>query len=220
MPSVLYLHGFASGPQSSKALFFQERFAARGVEVDVPDLGGGDFERLTITGQLEIIDRQVRQRGPEVVIGSSLGGYLAALYAARHPGLLRALVLLAPGFGFPRRWPQSLGEEALRLWRESGWIQVYHYGLKRFCRLGYQLIDDGLRYEDYPEVTDPALILHGTRDEVVDPRCSQEFARTRPNVSLRLLDSDHQLLDVLDPIWEMVDRYLQDRERLEPILHS
>ena len=120
MPRVLYLHGFASGPTSSKGVFFEQSFASRGIEVDLPDLSGGDFEHLTLTGQLEVIDRCVSERKPAVIIGSSLGGYLAALYAARHPGVLRALVLLAPGFGFARRWPESLGDEEIRLWRERG----------------------------------------------------------------------------------------------------
>lgn len=208
MPPVLYLHGFASGPQSGKGLFFRERFAARGVEVDLPDLSAGDFEHLTITSQLAVIDRSVRERAPGAVIGSSLGGYLAALYAARYRGAFRAIVLLAPGFGFARRWPQSLGEEQVRLWRQRGWLEMYHYGLKRSCRLGSQLLDDGLRYEDYPDVRDVTLVIHGTRDEVVDPRWSEEFARARPNVTLRFLDSGHELLDVLDLIWDEVVTFL------------
>jgi pimeloyl-ACP methyl ester carboxylesterase len=207
MAPVLYLHGFASGSQSSKGLFFEQRFAAQGIEVDLPDLSGGDFEHLTLTSQLEVIDHRVAARAPAVVIGSSLGGYLAALYAARHPGAFRAVVLLAPGFGFARRWPQSLGEEALQLWRERGWLEVYHYGLNRPCRLGYELVEDGLRYEDYPEMQDPALVIQGTRDETVDPRYSQEFAKGRPNVTLHLLDSDHQLLDSLDRIWELIQSF-------------
>ncbi len=208
MPPVLYLHGFASGPQSSKGKFFEQRFAELGIPVDIPDLAGGDFEHLTITGQLEVIHHRVEQLAPSAAIGSSLGGYLAALYAARHPGVFRALVMLAPGFGFPRRWPESLGEETVRLWRERGWMEVYHYGLKRPCRLGYQLIEDGVRYEDYPNVQDPTLIIHGTRDETVPPRYSEEFARGRPNVTLHLLDSDHQLTDVLDRIWTLVETFL------------
>ena len=209
MPGVVYLHGFASGPQSSKGIFFQQRFAALGVDVDLPDLAGGDFEGLTLTSQLEIVDRRVAQRAPAVVIGSSMGGYLAALYAARRPGLFRALVLLAPGFGFARRWPPSLGKDAVRQWRERGWMEIFHYGMKRNCRLSYHLIEDGLQYEDYPAVTDPALIVHGTRDEIVPSRWSQEFAEGRPNVTLRLLDSDHQLLDVLEPMWEAVRRFVE-----------
>jgi pimeloyl-ACP methyl ester carboxylesterase len=211
MPGVLYLHGFASGPQSSKGLFFRDRFAAQGVEADLPDLAGGDFEHLTLSGQLEVIDRRVRERRPSAVIGSSLGGYLAALYAARHPGAFRALVLLAPGFGFARRWPPTLGEDALRGWSERGWTEIYHYGLGRPCRLSYRIVEDGLFYEDYPNVRDPTLVIHGRRDETVPARYSEEFAARRPNVTLRLLDSDHQLLDVLEEVWRLVEEFLADR---------
>ena len=209
MSPVLYLHGFASGSTTSKGVFFRQRFASRGVEVDLPDLSGGDFEHLTLTSQLDVIGGCVGRRRPAAVIGSSLGGYLGALYAARHPGECRALVLLAPGFGFARRWPESLGDEEVRLCRERGWREVYHYGLQRSCRLGYQLLEDGRRYEDYPDVRDPTLVIHGTRDDVVDPRFSQEFARGRANVTLHLIDSDHELLEALDPIWELVEVFLR-----------
>jgi pimeloyl-ACP methyl ester carboxylesterase len=208
MPAVLYLHGFASGPQSTKGIFFRDRFAAAGIHLDLPDLSGGDFEHLTITSQLAIIDQCAAALSPRVVIGSSLGAYLAALYAARHPGVFRALVLLAPAFGFPRRYPQSLGEDQLRLWRDRGWMEVYHYGCKRPCRLSYRLVQDGEQYEEEPDVRDPTLIIHGTRDEVVSPRDSGRFASGRANVELRLVDSDHQLLDALEEIWGAVHSFV------------
>lgn len=207
---VLYLHGFASGPESTKGRFFQERFRAQGVRVDLPDLTGGDFEGLTITGQLEVAAQCVKESSPELVIGSSLGGYLAALWAARNPGRTR-LVLLAPGFGFARRWPERLGEETVRLWKERGWMEVYHYGLKRNCRLGYRLIEDGLQYEDYPEVRDPTLLIHGARDEVVPAAWSREFAAGRPHVKLVAVDSGHEMVDVLDQIWEAVEGFARHK---------
>jgi hypothetical protein len=206
-PPVLYLHGFASGPGSSKGRFFREKFAALGVQVDQPDLEEGDFEGLTVTRQLDIVDRYVQLASPEVIIGSSLGGYVAALYAARRPGRFR-LVLLAPGFGFARRWPERLGPQAARQWRERGWMEVYHYGRRENRRIGYGLLEDGVRYEDYPDVRDPALVIHGTRDEVVPVEWSAEFAQGRPNVTLRRVESDHQMLDVLEEIWEAVERFL------------
>jgi len=70
--------------------------------------------------------------------------------------------------------------------------------------VGYGLIEDGEQYEDYPEVRDPTLVYHGVRDEVVPAAWSEEFAAGRGNVKLRLVDSDHQLLDALDEIWEGV----------------
>jgi uncharacterized protein len=56
MTQILYLHGFASGPSSSKARFFRERLERAGASVEVPDLAAGDFEHLTITAQLAVVE--------------------------------------------------------------------------------------------------------------------------------------------------------------------
>ena len=53
---VLYLHGFASSPQSSKATFFSTRLAERGIEMMVPDLNQPDFSTLTVSRMLEQVD--------------------------------------------------------------------------------------------------------------------------------------------------------------------
>lgn len=195
----IYLHGFASGPDSTKARYFRDHFAAGGPELLVPDLAAGDFERLTITGQLAVVE-QAAAGDAAVLIGSSMGGYLAALYAARHPEVAR-LVLMAPAFGFARRWPDSLGPEQLNDWRRTGWLDTWHWAEKRTRRLSYALLEDGARYEDYPAFTQPALIFHGSRDETVPLSYSEEFATAHPNARLRTFDSGHELVDVIDRIW-------------------
>ncbi len=196
---IIYLHGFASGPSSKKATFFRERIPS----LEVPDLAAGDFEHLTISGQLGLIEDLAR--GERVALmGSSLGGYLAALYAARHPEADK-LVLMAPAFGFVRRWAATPEAEG---WRKTGFLEVYHYGEKRTCRLSYQFIDDALRYEDFPNCKQPALIFHGVNDDAVPARVSSEFAATHPNTRLRLLDSDHELLNVLEIIWQGAGPFL------------
>ena len=43
-------------------------------------------------------------------------------------------------------------------------------------------------------IPQPTLIFQGLRDASVDYRTVEEFARTRPNVTLSLLDDDHQLM--------------------------
>lgn len=197
---IVYLHGFASGPSSTKARFFAERLAGAGIEVAIPDLAGGDFENLTISGQLEVVERSVGNR-PVSLMGSSMGGYLAALFAARHPEVER-LVLLAPAFAFARRWPESLGDAAMEEWRRTGWRTLFHYGDRGSRRISYRLIEDGERFEDFPCVTQPVLILHGTRDDVVPAAASEEFVRRDPeNRRLVLLDSGHELTDVLERLW-------------------
>jgi pimeloyl-ACP methyl ester carboxylesterase len=196
MTRVVYLHGFASGPQSSKARYFRTLLERAGAPVLIPDLAAGDFEHITITGQLAVIDRAVNGE-PVALIGSSLGGYLAALYAARHPNVQKA-VLLAPAFGFAHRWPERLGPAQVAAWRHNGTIDVFHYAENRNRKLGYQLLADGERFEDYPDFTQPALIFHGTHDDAVPVRYSQEFAANHPNAALEVLDAGHDLLNVLD----------------------
>src|SRR5271169_4437624 len=99
MSRFVYLHGFASSPSSRKARFFAERFRELGIGLEIPDLAQGNFRNLTLTAQLNLI-AQVSRDEPVSLIGSSMGGYLAALYAARHPGNVEKLVLLAPAFSF------------------------------------------------------------------------------------------------------------------------
>ena len=204
---LLYLHGFASGPGSQKAQFFRRRFAASGVEMEIPDLAEGDFENLTISGQLRVIERAAR--GDAVtLIGSSMGGYLAALYAARHPEVAR-LVLMAPAFGFACRWAATLGAERVAEWRRTGFLEMYHYGEKRPARVRYRLLEDSAGYEDYPEFAQPALIFHGSADDVVPAESSRRFAATHANVRLVIFPSGHELLDVLEQMVEAVSQFVR-----------
>ena len=206
MNHILYLHGFASSPASSKARFFRERLTHAGFAVEIPDLAAGSFEDLTITGQLDVI-ADAASGEPVTLIGSSMGGYLAALYAARRPETAR-VVLMAPAFGFARRWRERLGAAAVEEWKRIGALEVFHYGEGRTCKLGYGLLEDGKRYEDYPEVTQPCLIFHGVHDDVVPAQFSREFAAERGNVRLELMDSGHDLLNVLDEMADGVEAFL------------
>ncbi len=196
MTPILYLHGFASGPHSTKAVRLRARLEQAGAAADILDLAAGDFEHLTLTGQLAVIERAGGGR-PVSLIGSSMGGYLAALFAARHPAVSR-LVLLAPAFDFARRFAERLGPEAVEAWRRSGTLDVYHYAHQCTRPLGYRLIEDAANYEPFPDFLQPALIFHGAHDDVVPASLSREFAAAHPNTRLEIVDSDHELHNVLD----------------------
>jgi uncharacterized protein len=203
---VLYLHGFASGVLSGKAQFLTRQFQSRGVKLEIPDLAAGDFENLTVSGQLAVIGRALNGE-PAVLIGSSMGGYLAALYASLHAEIEK-LVLLAPAFGFSVRWPDQLGPERTNAWRTSGCMEVFHYGENRPARISWRLIEDGRKWPQEPDFLQPALIFHGTRDDVVPPAFSERFTSGHSNARLRLLDSDHQLSDSVDTIWNETEEFL------------
>jgi pimeloyl-ACP methyl ester carboxylesterase len=192
MTKIVYIHGFASSPQSRKAEGFRCALAARGFGMEAPAMDRGDFEHLTISGQLSLLEDAIR--GERVyLIGSSMGGYLASLYAAAHPEAAR-LVLLAPAFGFAQRWEGRIGEP-----KPVDFV-VFHYGDNSMRRVHYRLIDDALRFPPAPDFTQPALIFHGIHDDVVPVGYSREFAAAHANARLIELDSDHELLDVLDRI--------------------
>ena len=217
MTRVVYLHGFASGPQSSKAQFFVRKFAASGVSMEIPRLDEGRFEDLTISGQLRVIEHAVGDE-PAILIGSSLGGYLSALYASRHARRQRSqiekLVLLAPAFQFPRRWRERYSDQDWERWKSEGSTPVFHYGDGRERRLGYRFVEDAGQYEDEPEFHQPALILHGVRDSVVPAEISRVYAARHPNTRLVLFESGHELTDVLEPMWLEILNFLSVPETI------
>lgn len=203
----VYLHGFASGPLSGKAQFFRARFLETGKTLEIPSLVESDaFENLTITGQIRVIE-QVLNREPAVLMGSSMGGYLAALYASQHPEVEK-LVLLAPAFYFPHRWHEELGAIKTAEWQKTGKLEVFHYGEGRPRSVGWGLVEDARQYPGAPAFEQPALIFHGTGDTVVPHSFSQQFAEGRSNVQLRLLDSDHQLTDMTELMWLEIEPFL------------
>ena len=206
MSRFVYLHGFASSPSSRKARFFEERFGELGIGLEIPDLAEGNFRNLTLTGQLKVVERVCRDE-PVSLIGSSMGGYLAALYAARHVEVQK-LVLLAPAFSFASRWPETLGEQAMEQWKRTNTLEVFHYSENRVAELGYQLIEDAQQYKPYPDFKQPALIFQGRQDTIVLPEYAVTFAATHPNADLRLMDSDHDLVNVLDEMWRGTEKFL------------
>jgi hypothetical protein len=212
MPNILYLHGFASGPLSQKGRYFHNQFNILGGDVYQPDLSEGNFREMTVTSQLKVIDREVRRLDPILIIGSSLGGYLAAIYAAAQPELVERLALLAPGFGIARRVAEQIGPDGLEQWQREGTRPFYHYGERRMLPINYDFYEDALWYDENPAVSQPTLIFHGRRDDVVDPSVSVAFSWGKPNVKLELVDSDHQLLDVLPEVFERLSSFYYESE--------
>lgn len=203
----VYLHGFASGPGSGKAQFFRRKFREQGVDLIVPLLVPSEqFEQITLTGQLAVME-QIIGSEPAVLLGSSMGGYLASLYAASHVNVSK-LVLMAPAFYFPHRWSEELGAARTAEWKRRGRMEVFHYGEGRLRQVGWNLVEDAQQYPPAPDFTQPALVFHGNYDSVVRPEFSIEFAKNRANIDLRLVDSDHQLTNVTSLMWDETKPFL------------
>ena len=204
----LWLHGFASGPQSSKGRFVRERLSERGVELEIPDLNEPAFRDLTVSRMLRQIDALL-QDDPAVLFGSSLGGYTAALWSALRPGRTRALILLAPAFDLAARWKQRTGPEELRRWRVRGEAYFDHHAWGRKEALSIGFLDDADRHEPFPLPDAPTVVLQGKRDEVVTPDLASEFVRRMRDrgrdARLVLLDDGHELTADLPRLWREIE---------------
>ena len=216
----LYLHGFASGPQSAKAQFLKHQFEQAGQSLHILDLNQGDFAHLTLTRQIQqslawMTERDTELESAEIpsvtVIGSSFGGITAAWLAQQpsaRPNIDR-LILLAPAFQFLDQWPPRLGPDAVKHWQKTGWLSVYHYGEKQQRSLAYGFVTDAERYDE-SELTAaiPTLIVHGQQDEVINIQASRDYAAVRPWVQLVEVPSDHSLGNAQPAMWQAIQDFL------------
>jgi pimeloyl-ACP methyl ester carboxylesterase len=197
----IYLHGFASSPRSTKAIFFSERLARLGHVVDVLDLEEGDFEGLTITRQLGVVRRTIaRTAGELAIIGSSMGGYLALVAAADEPRV-RQLMLMAPAIDMRAQWAERYGTEKLAAWKAAGAAPTFHHASGKERLIGYAFYEDLGRYDPAPPAGIPTLAFMGRRDETVAPTAVERWASQNAKVRLRWLDSGHELVDQLETLW-------------------
>ena len=186
----VYLHGFASSPQSNKARIIAHALRDLGFHVAIPDLNEGGFEGLTIQRAIDQVRRHIRDR--TVIIGSSLGGYIGSLVAARDDRV-KAMVLMAPAFDFKANLDTRHAAD-LDGWRERGVTEVEHYGTGRPERLAYGFYEDAGRHPAYPKPRVPTHVIHGRHDDTVPCERSAQWAEDHPrHVALELMDDDHAL---------------------------
>ena len=218
---VVYLHGFASSPQSSKATFLAERFASAGITFVCPDLNRPAFATLTVSRMLHQLDDEI-SRLPAMdvmLIGSSLGGFVAVEAAARQAGLPRhpitRLILLAPAVELEwDRWSE-IGPGGVEGWRKSGHVDVFHYALDRPEQLEFGFYEDAAQYHPASRrLALPMLIFQGRQDESVSPAIVQRFSERQHSATLHMLDDTHQLKNSLDFIWSETAAFLNTNRRL------
>jgi len=208
--TFIYLHGFASSPQSTKARYLGDRFQTLKISLLTPDLNQDDFTHLTLTRQIQQVQAAFPpDPQPVTLIGSSFGGLTAAWLGERQIQVSR-LVLLAPAFQFLSHWLPKLGPEQVQRWQAEQYLSVYHYGTKQMLPLHYGFVTDATQYEETKlQRPIPTLILHGQADEVIPIQASRNFANQRPWVKLLELDSDHALANVQPKIWQEVQTFCQ-----------
>jgi pimeloyl-ACP methyl ester carboxylesterase len=211
---IFYLHGFASSARSSKAAFFAARLQELGLELRTPDFNEPDFSTLTITRMVMqvIAEIDAHPGEPCVLIGSSLGAFVAVQVALQRPHRIHRMILLAPALDFGGNRMRSLGDVGIEEWKRTNRLDVFHYGYGRMMKVHYELYADARRYDCVgAALSMPIQVFQGRADTAVDPETVERWAAARPNVELHMLDDDHQLTGSLPYIWDEAKRFLSSR---------
>lgn len=205
-PTVVWMGGFRSDMAGTKAQVLADWALARGqahVRFDYFGHGEseGDFAQGTISrwreDALAVLDELAS--GPVVVVGSSMGGWLACLAALARPDQVQGLVLIAPAPDFTERlMGPEIDAEARRSLAETGvWMRPSDYGEP--YPISAALLEDGDRWSILPgpvPVQAPTRILQGGADPDVPWRHALELAWAiqTPDVVFQLItDGDHRL---------------------------
>lgn len=205
---AVFLHGFGSDRGGEKAAYFAERFTAKGwhfMSLDMRSHGdsSGTMAQLTLSRCMADVEKALAWL-PEnlktpVLIGSSMGGQVAAWYQQQHPASTRGLILLAPAFTFPMGFLTGLSVLEVENWQGAGVRNFENEWLK--TEIGWDLIEDGRSFDREELIAKhraPTLILQGMKDDAVPWEGSLDFAQRSAGKQVELVlikDGDHRLTD-------------------------
>ena len=173
-PTILFLPGYASDMDGTKAVAIDAFAAERGIGMVRFDYSGtglseGAFEDGTLSGWLDeallVVDEVTE--GALIVVGSSMGGWIALHVALRRPGRVRALVGIAAAPDFTE-WGYSDAEKAI-IAREGRIEQANPYGgVPQVTTKGFWESGQGLRLLDAEiDIPVPVRLIHGDQDDDV-----------------------------------------------------
>jgi predicted alpha/beta-hydrolase family hydrolase len=200
--AVILCHGMESNKESEKLIALCQALARKGIlalrfDFSYAGESGGQFEEITYSGEVEDLaaafDFITRlQAGKIGVVGSSMGGTVGLLFAAKKR--VDVLVTVSAPLHPEKITERLLSEEEARHWREAGF--VFYHGQ----RINASLLDD-LQRIDVPEaakkISCPVFIIHGESDEIVPVDEAKELFEllTCPKKISVLRTADHRLSD-------------------------
>jgi len=152
----VFIHGLESSGRGTKGVFFRARY---------PDMLIEDFEG-SLEQRLEKLDRVLAGREPLILVGSSFGGLMAAIYACRNSDRVLKLILLAPALHLDEFKPftEKILDMPVSLFHGSDDDvvppgPVLHIAEKIYSNLSYHLVkDDHALKETFPTYDWDALL--------------------------------------------------------------
>lgn len=206
-PGIVFLGGFMSDMTGTKAAALDRFCAARGqaylrFDYFAHGASSGDFKDATVgrwkDDALAVLDRLTE--GPQVLVGSSIGGWVMVLTALARPARVRALVGIAaaPDATEDLMWPE-LTQDQREAMRRDGFVRLP----SQYSAEGYvytlKLIEDGRKHlvlrAPIP-LACPVRLLHGMADPDVPWRTSLDLAAKLDSTDVEVTlikDGDHRL---------------------------
>lgn len=188
-PTVVLVHGYASGKNAHSNQALVDRLHAQGIATVRFDFRGhydseGKIEDVNISTGLEDLEAITKHvlADPRVdrerlgIYGSSYGGVVTEVFASRNP-IFTCIVLKAPATDWNEGRRLRLGDDVMREWRNRGVYTFTHQGKE--IPTPYSLVEDIASYDVYEETASikvPVLIVHGDKDESVPLDQSKKLA--------------------------------------------
>lgn len=205
-PGVVFLGGFKSDMTGSKATALEAFCKQRGQRFLRFDYTGhgqssGTFEEGTIGAwKQDALDILSLVPGKNILVGSSMGAWIALLVARANPQLAAAMVGIASAPDFTEKlvWQAFTSEQKQQMQKDGRVIIPDCYGAEPYS-ITKQLVEEGrnhLLLEREIPIDVPVRLIHGTKDADVPWQMAvtlMEKLRTK-DVSLKLIkDGNHRL---------------------------
>jgi pimeloyl-ACP methyl ester carboxylesterase len=211
-PGVVFLGGFMSDMTGTKATALEAFCRARGqaflrFDYFAHGASSGAFADATIgrwrDDALCVLDRLTL--GPQILVGSSLGGWLMLLTALARPDRIAALVGIAaaPDFTEDLMWPKLSPAQRAAMLRDGSITVPSAYDPGGYV-LSRGLIEEGREHlvlRGALKLACPVRLLHGLRDPDVPWQTSRRVAERleSSDVTVTLVpDGDHRLSSEAD----------------------
>lgn len=206
-PGILFLPGFRSDMQGSKAQAVREYCTQQGIAFTSLDyyahgMSEGDFHAFTLSKAIENIEEILDGYAsfPQIIVGSSMGGCLMLLLALKRPELVAGLIGIAAAPDFTERlmFEQFSAEQHAQFLAEDVVYLPSEYSLEDYPITG-EFIRDGRQYlilDETIAIDKPAYFLHGIKDADVpyhfSLKAAERLISEEVNVTL-IKDGDHRL---------------------------
>lgn len=205
-PGVIFCTGFKSDMQGTKALALEADCRARGVQFTRFDYQGhgessGEFIDGTIGEWLDdtlaVLDSVTE--GPQIVVGSSMGGWIGLLAACARPEKVAGFVGIAAALDMARRLWERIDDATKRLLETEGvWMRPSEYDPAGYP-ITMNLIEEGRNHLLLPgpiPFAGPVRLLHGQLDDAVPWQLSLDTAAALASEAVEVTfikDGDHRL---------------------------